>query len=124
MGDRIGYNDSIRTRRRIIDDELAERVEGAIRGAWSERDPHLSVACARRGDGKLDVTVISRLFESRTSEEREILLWSVLRSFPADDSVRMTYSLLLSPAEAATFSPTSIESGVSEGRKETDWKPL
>lgn len=86
-----------------MDDELARRVNAAVTQAWRTEDPSVRTLARRHADGKLDVTVITHLFESKSSEERETMLWSVLRSFPPSDTVQMTYSLLLTPSEASDF---------------------
>jgi hypothetical protein len=86
-----------------MDDELARRVEEAVSKAWRTDDPDVRTLTRRHSDGKLDVTVVTRLFESEPCEDRERMLWSVLRSFPPSDTVQMTYSLLLTPSEASDF---------------------
>jgi len=84
---------------------LSERIEQAIREAWSPQDPNIRVEIASREDGKLEITLISAIFEGQDSFERESGLWTVLRSFSPSDLVRLTYSLLLTPAEAKAFYP-------------------
>jgi hypothetical protein len=101
-------------------DELAARVSEAVTSAWRTDDPEARVAATRRPDGKLDITVISRLFDSLPSVERERLLWSVLRSFPPDDTVRMTYSLLVTPAEAVGLAIPVNAPVVDADRKDSD----
>lgn len=84
---------------------LAERIEQAIREAWSSQDPSLQIDVAARADGKLEITVISAIFEEQDSFERESRLWTVLRPFSPSDLIHLTYSLLLTPAEAKAFYP-------------------
>jgi hypothetical protein len=84
---------------------LSERIEQAIRESWSPHDPDIQIIIAAREDGKLDITVISSLFEGRDSFERESDFWPVLRSFSPSDLVHLTYCLLLTPAEANAFYP-------------------
>lgn len=81
-------------------DVAAERVMRLIRDALAPDDPDAQVRATRRPDGLLETTVVTRLFEGLDSLEREALLWPILRALPTDDLLRMTYSLLLTPAEA------------------------
>jgi hypothetical protein len=104
-----------------MDDELAARVRDTIARAWAGQDPDAEVVPVRRADGKLDVTVISRLFESANNEDRERILWSAIRSLDVRDTVQMTYSLLLTPSEAAALAADPLGPGDrSEGRKDSD----
>jgi len=103
--------------------DLATRVRETIEAAWRPLDPNAQVSTRPRVGGLLDVTVVSRRFESLESEARERLLWETIRHLPADDTLHMTYSLLLTPSEAAIFSSLpeeSDESGSFEDRKDLD----
>jgi hypothetical protein len=103
--------------------DLATRVRETIETAWRPLDPDTQVSTRPRVGGMLDVTVVSSRFESLESEERERLLWETIRNLPPDDALRMTYSLLLTPSEAAIFSPLpeeNNESGSLEDRKDLD----
>jgi hypothetical protein len=88
-----------------MQNSLSERLERAIREAWSSQDPNLQVEIAAHEDGKLEITIISSIFEGQDSFERESRLWTVLRPFSPSDLIRLTYSLLLTPAEAKAFYP-------------------
>lgn len=101
-------------------DELAARVRQAVSQTWKAKDPGARVVTARRPDGKLDVTVISCQFEALGSEERERLLWSVLRCFAPQDTVQMTYSLLVTPSEAAAFAADPLPPNADADRKDSD----
>ncbi len=99
-----GYNGGgFRRKGTAMDQALGRRVEEMVREAWGGRDPLLSVECRLRPDGKIELRVVSTAFEALDSLEREALLWEVLRPLPSADAVRMTYSLLLTPAEARRY---------------------
>lgn len=82
-------------------ENLQTRMEDAIRDAWSAQDPELHVSSLLHTDNKIDVTVISSLFEGKDGLEREAFFWPTFRSFSRSDLIVMTYCLLLTPGEAA-----------------------
>ena len=90
-------------------DDLAERVQQAVVHSLNAADPNVIVIPAWRPNGMLDLTVISTAFASQSAEERERQIWSVLRAFDAQDLVRMTYSLLVTPSEAAALSADPLD---------------
>jgi hypothetical protein len=77
------------------------RLEALIRARWGEQDPDARIASTLRSDNKIDVTVVSRLFEEKDGLEREAFFWPVFASVPRSDLIYMTYCLLLTPEEAA-----------------------
>ncbi len=77
------------------------RLEDVARRGWSAQDPDAVVASVLHADGKVDLTVISRLFEGRDAREREAFFWPVFAPVPRADLLYMTYCLLLTPGEAA-----------------------
>jgi hypothetical protein len=102
-------------------DDLSYRIRQAVQSALSDADPAVKVVAARRPDDKLDITVISSAFESLPAEDRERLLWSILRPFPAEDLVQMTYSLLITPSEAAALAADPLDpAGIEDARKDSD----
>jgi hypothetical protein len=104
-----------------MDDELAARVLQTLSRAWQDQDPDVRVMLSRRADGKLDLTVVSRLFEAGGSEERERILWSAIRSLDPRDTIQMTYSLLLTPSEAAALAADPLGPvEPADGRKDVD----
>ncbi len=79
---------------------LRERLESLLRQGMDQRDPAATITGILRPDGKLDVTVVSEVFEGMDALEREALVWPLFASVPKPDLVRMTYCLLLTPGEA------------------------
>ena len=64
---------------------------------------------------------MSRAFEVMAAEDREQLIWPILRDFPAQDLVQMTYSLLITPSEAAALTADPLDSdGNEDARKDSD----
>ena len=86
-----------------MDDESRRELQSRIRQAWIPRDSRAVVKVEPRDDGKLAVTLISAAFEGLDSFQREELFWPVMRDFPNDILVQMTYSLLLTPEEAGGY---------------------
>ncbi len=84
-------------------DSLPERIQRFISGALREADPSACVEARPRPAGLVEIVVISPRFEAKGSIEREEMLWPVLRALPREDRVRMAYSLLLTPDEAARY---------------------
>ncbi|HZO91157.1 MAG TPA: hypothetical protein VFB38_22720 [Chthonomonadaceae bacterium] len=78
-----------------------ERLERIVRERWGARDPEAQVTSVLRPDGKVDMTVVSRLFEGLGGLEREALFWPTFDPVPKSDLIYMTYCLLLTPEEAA-----------------------
>jgi hypothetical protein len=80
---------------------LQARLESLVRARWGERDPDAKVSSTVRDDGKVDLMVVSRLFEGKDGLEREAFFWPVFAPVPKSDLIHMTYCLLLTPEEAA-----------------------
>lgn len=80
---------------------LRERLDTLVRERWSLRDPDVQVSSALREDHKIDMRVVSHLFEGRDGLEREALFYPVFDPVPKTDMLHMTYCLLLTPQEAA-----------------------
>jgi hypothetical protein len=76
------------------------RLEALLRERFHDMDPDAVVRSAVRPDGKVDLTVVSRLFEGKDSREREGLFWPVFDPVPKSELIYLTYSLLLTPDEA------------------------
>lgn len=80
---------------------LQTKLETVIREGWRTKDPEVRVTSTLRADGKIDITVVSHLFESQDGQERESAFWPVFADVPKAELIYMTYCLLLTPAEAA-----------------------
>jgi hypothetical protein len=78
-------------------------LRDAVASAWAANDPSGEVRARSREGGTVDVTVVSALFEGQGNEEREALFWPAIRHLPATMLARMTYTLLVTPGEAAEF---------------------
>jgi hypothetical protein len=83
--------------------ERARNLEQQVREAFAEIDPDAKLEVRLRPDGKFDLHLVSTKFEGMGSTEREALFWSRIRRLPSSVTIRMTYALLLSPAEAETY---------------------
>lgn len=93
---------------------LQDRLETLIRLQWSEVDSEVVVTTKLRNGKKVDVTVISSLFEGKDGLAREAFFWPVFETVPKSELIYMTYCLLLTPDEAAThFSGTREDTGKS-----------
>ena len=79
---------------------LQARLENIVRTRWGALDPDVQVSSVLRDDGKVDMTVISRLFEGKDGLEREAAFWPVFAPVPIADLVHMTYCWMLTPEEA------------------------
>ena len=77
----------------IVEETLLERFRLLDPGAYLINSGH--------HNGKIDLTVVSTLFEGMDSSDREGLVWPMLRDLPEQDLLRMTYCLFLTPEEAA-----------------------
>ena len=75
----------------------------AVSEAWQMIDPGGQTRVRIREDGLAELIVVSSLFEGKDSAEREALFWPALHDLPRDVLMRMTYSLLLTPKEAAQY---------------------
>lgn len=88
-----------------MDKEAAEalqaRLEHRIRAYWSAQDPDVQVSSLLHADGRIDLTVVSRLFADKDGLEREAFFWPVFAPVPKSELIQMTYCLLLTPEEAA-----------------------
>lgn len=93
---------------------LQARLEDAIRDTWSARDPDVQASSLLRDDDKIDVTVVSRLFEGKDALEREAFFWPSFVSFSRSDLIHMTYCLLLTPGEAERHFARSTPVAVAE----------
>jgi hypothetical protein len=80
--------------------DLQGRLENLVREQWSARDPEARVISRLREGGKIDLTIVSRLFAGQDGLEREALFWPVFASVPKSELIYMTYCLLLTPEEA------------------------
>ena len=90
------------------DVELLERAASA----WREIDSTGDIRFRFRDDGMAEFSVVSSLFEGLDSFDREALVWPALRNLPGALLVRLTYSLLLTPSEAARY----FAGGAPDGR--------
>ena len=77
-----------------------QRLERLLSERWCEQDPDAVVRSSVRPDGKVDITVVSSLFEGRDSREREGIFWPVFDPVPKSELIYMTYCLLLTPEES------------------------
>ncbi len=93
------------------------RLEQIVRERWGEQDPAVVVTSSLRDDGKVDMVVVSRLFEGKDGLEREACFWPAFASVPKSDLIYMTYCLLLTPEEAARH---FAEPGPPPGRDNED----
>lgn len=82
-------------------EERRSSLERLLRERWSAKDPEVVVSSRLRPDGKVDFTVISRLFEGKDGLEREAFFWPVFDPVPKSELIYLTYCLLLTPDEAA-----------------------
>lgn len=96
---------------------LRQQLETVVRTGWGEQDPDVQVISRLNPENKIDMTVISRLFEGRDGLEREAFFWPVFTPVPKPDLVHMTYCLLLTPAEATRY---FAEPGKGAGRDNDD----
>src|SRR5947199_1043492 len=80
---------------------LKARLETVVQEQWGALDPDVQVSGLLHADGKIDLTVVSRLFEGKDGLEREAAFWPVFASVPKSELIHMTYCLLLTPQEAA-----------------------
>src|SRR5690349_20050728 len=79
---------------------LQARLEQRVREQWQREDPELRVSSRLRPDGKIDMTVVSRLFAGKDGLEREAFFWPTFADVPDSELISMTYCLLLTPEEA------------------------
>ena len=79
---------------------LRERLERLVRERWGESDPDVEVSTTLREDAKIDMRVVSRLFEGKDGLEREAFFYPVFDPVPKTEMLHMTYCLLLTPQEA------------------------
>ncbi len=82
-------------------EELRERLETLVRERWGENDPDVEVSTTLRKDNKIDMRVVSRLFEGKDGLEREAFFYPVFDPVPKTEMLHMTYCLLLTPQESA-----------------------
>lgn len=80
---------------------LRERLETLVRERWGENDPDVEVSTTLRDDAKIDMRIVSRLFEGKDGLEREAFFYPVFDPVPKTEMLHMTYCLLLTPHEAA-----------------------
>ena len=80
---------------------MRERLETLVREEWQKRDPDAEVFSTMRGPNKIDMRVVSHLFEGKDGLEREAFFYPVFETVPKTDMLYMTYCLLLTPQEAA-----------------------
>ena len=97
-----GYNDLRQEADTLAESNDAEWLAATL-AAWRSIDPHSDMRIQYREDGLAEVLVVSELFQDKQSSEREALFWPAVRDLPRDVLVRMTYSLLLTPDEAARY---------------------
>ena len=91
-------------------ESLRERLEHLLQEGWRDRDPAVRITSALRPDGKIDIRVVSQVFEGMDGLEREACFWPLFASVPKPDLVRMTYCLLLTPGEVRrNFTDMEIE---------------
>ena len=96
---------------------LRERLETLVRERWGANDPDVQVSTNLRRDNKIDMQVVSRLFEGRDGLEREAFFYPVFDPVPKTEMLHMTYCLLLTPQEAAR---NFAEIGQRTSRDNTD----
>ena len=82
-------------------EELRERLETLVRERWGKEDPDVEVSTTLRDDAKIDMRVVSRLFEGKDGLEWEAFFYPVFDPVPKTEMLHMTYCLLLTPREAA-----------------------
>jgi hypothetical protein len=87
---------------------LRERLEALVRERWGVYDPDVQVSSTLRSDRKIDMRVVSHLFEGKDGLERESLFYPVFDPVPKTDMLHMTYCLLLTPQEAARNFATPV----------------
>ena len=80
---------------------LRERLETFVCEQWGRNDPDVEVSTTLRADGKIDMRIVSRLFEGKDGLEREAFFYPVFDPVPKTEMLHMTYCLLLTPREAA-----------------------
>jgi len=100
---------------RVDERAVADRragLEALLRERLNELDSDAQVRFAIRPDGKVDITVVSVLFEGKDSREREALFWPVFDPVPKSELIHLTYCLLLTPEEARLqFNDREVSSG-------------
>lgn len=90
------------------------RLETLVREQAAQWDPDARVTALVRPDGKVDITVVSRLFEGKDSRDREAAFWPVFDPVPKSELIYLTYCLLLTPAEEAAGSFRAAPAAPSE----------
>ncbi len=84
-----------------------ERIRTAVLRYLAVADAAAVVRAGVNSDGKIDMTVISTVFEGLDSMERETRIWPAFRALDPGDLITMTYCLFLTPSEATVhFSGT------------------
>lgn len=79
---------------------LRVRLETLVRENWGPSDKELQVLSILRTDNKIDMRIISPLFEGKDGLEREAFFYPVFAPIPKTEMLHMTYCLLLTPEEA------------------------
>ena len=89
-------------------ESLKGRLESLILRELHKEDAQVKVISRLREDQKIDVTVISTLFEGRDGQARESLFWRVFAETPKSELIYMTYALMMTPDEAKQFSASCM----------------
>ena len=82
---------------------LRERLDTLVRERWSLRDPDVQVSSALREDHKIDMRVVSHLFEGRDGLEREALFYPVFDPVPQDRHAAHDVLPVLTPRRPRSF---------------------
>jgi len=80
---------------------LRAQLETLVYQSWSQKDADVQVFSTLRADNKIDMRIISHLFEGKDGLEREALFYPVFAPIAKTEMLHMTYCLLLTPEEAA-----------------------
>ena len=80
---------------------LRIRLETLVRENWGPKDTDLQVFSTLRTDNKIDMRIVSPLFEGKDGLEREAFFYPVFAPIPKTEMLYMTYCLLLTPEEEA-----------------------
>lgn len=99
---------------------LRQQLEALVLSYWQRQDADIQVFSALKPDGKIDMRVVSRLFEGKDGLEREAFFYPVFDPVPKTDMMRMTYCLLLTPAEAARNFARPDERAGTDNRDDWD----
>ena len=80
---------------------LRVQLETLVHQSWGQKDADVQVFSTLRVDDKIDMRIISCLFEGKDGLEREAFFYPVFAPIAKTEMLHMTYCLLLTPEEAA-----------------------